>query len=169
MYEEFYDEIIKIINEHKEYCDLSLEKYLLSLLTVLENNKDKAMELSLIITLVADAFKTPPKEFDESWLCYSEPPQKNMYSDSYKSLMQTLLFQIADLHKMEDAHYLEKDLIYFGIDSVTKNRWYNFDPFTYLECAAAGLAASFECKRVDINQLDWQTFVEFIELGRLYE
>jgi hypothetical protein len=46
--------------------------------------------------------------------------------------------QIRDLDEMRQAGTLDNEYRYFGVDSPRGGRWYNFDPCTYLECAAAG-------------------------------
>jgi hypothetical protein len=49
-----------------------------------------------------------------------------------------LLRQVVDLREMEEQGMLQNELRYFGINSPRGQRWYNFDPCTFLECAAAG-------------------------------
>jgi hypothetical protein len=39
---------------------------------------------------------------------------------------------------MAEAGTLENEYRYFGIDSPTGFRWYNFDPCSYLECGVRG-------------------------------
>ena len=46
--------------------------------------------------------------------------------------------QICDLDEMRQAGTLDNEYRYFGVDATRGGRWYNFDPCTYLECAAAG-------------------------------
>lgn len=46
--------------------------------------------------------------------------------------------QIRDLDEMRSAGTLDNEYRYFGVDAPRGGRWYNFDPCTYLECAAAG-------------------------------
>ena len=80
--------------------------------------------------------------------------------------MATLLFQIADLHRMQ-GNTLEGEWRYFGSESPSGNTWYNFDPMTYLECALAGMSASNE----DAEPITsgGRAFPGFLELRRLYE
>jgi len=46
--------------------------------------------------------------------------------------------QIRDLGDMRQSGTLDNEYRYFGLDAPRGGRWYNFDPCTYLECAAAG-------------------------------
>ena len=61
---------------------------------------------------------------------------------------------------------LENELRYFGVDSETENRWYNFDPFTNLECGAAWLLSGREDQKMNVN---WKTLGILLETGRIYE
>jgi hypothetical protein len=46
--------------------------------------------------------------------------------------------QIRDLREMDAAGTLADEHRYFGVDAPSGARWYNFDPCTFIECAAAG-------------------------------
>ena len=46
--------------------------------------------------------------------------------------------QLRDLREMEAAGTLANEHRYFGVDAPSGARWYNFDPCTFIECAAAG-------------------------------
>lgn len=46
--------------------------------------------------------------------------------------------QIRDLDEMRRARTLDSEYRCFGVDAPRGGRWYNFDPCSYLECAAAG-------------------------------
>lgn len=46
--------------------------------------------------------------------------------------------QLRDLEDMRDNGSLDDEHRYFGVDAPRGGCWYNFDPGTYLECAAAG-------------------------------
>jgi hypothetical protein len=49
-----------------------------------------------------------------------------------------VLRQIVDLHEMKEFGVTDSKLKYFGMDSPRGQRWYNFDPCTFLECATQG-------------------------------
>jgi hypothetical protein len=109
--------------------------------------------------------------------------------------------QIRDLHEMHQAGTLASEYRYFGVNAPSGARWYNFDPLTYIECAAAGtfggwqegddtgrahvpgpvavLDASGAITTMDPRDIDdpvvevpeitWRQFVEFLEAGQWYE
>ncbi|MCP4131744.1 MAG: hypothetical protein GY754_12265 [bacterium] len=112
-----------------------------------------------------------------------------------------ILFQINDLREMKKAGVFENDQKYFGVDAPSGARWYNFDPITYLECAAAGSiggwtpepdsgrmqvpgkvavfneegemelveAEELEEPVVEIDEISWDDFTDFLEMGQMYE
>jgi hypothetical protein len=55
-----------------------------------------------------------------------------------------LLRQMVDLREMAEQGMLADEHRYFGIDSPRGQRWYNFDPCTFLECAAAGSSGGWQ-------------------------
>ena len=57
---------------------------------------------------------------------------------------------------------------YFGIDSETGNRWYNFDPMTNLECGARCILDNEDDEDKEFI-VSWQTLGELLEMGRIYE
>jgi hypothetical protein len=52
--------------------------------------------------------------------------------------------QIRDLAEMKAAKTLDREDRYFGVDAPGGGRWYNFDPRSFLECAAAGTFGGWE-------------------------
>jgi hypothetical protein len=59
-------------------------------------------------------------------------------ADGYVEWEARLDEQIRDLREMEAAGTLASEHRYFGVDAPSGARWYNFDPCTFIECAAAG-------------------------------
>lgn len=59
-------------------------------------------------------------------------------TDGYLAWEKRIGEQIGDLDEMRQAGTLDNEYRYFGVDAPRGGRWYNFDPCTYLECAAAG-------------------------------
>jgi hypothetical protein len=78
-----------------------------------------------------------------------------------------LQFQIAELHKMKGKQ-LNDEGRSFGIDSETGNRWYNFDPYSILEC---GMRCYLDYCEDDEQEFEvsWQTLGDLLEMGRIYE
>jgi len=95
-------------------------------------------------------------------------------------LFQTIKFQIAELRRFSEkkpeeygryAEYASK-YKYMGLESPTGEGGtsYNWDPFTYLECATAGLVAN---SRWQIPECEtgssWSVLAYVLEWGRTYE
>ncbi len=181
-------------NEFYEYIDKfkdnfenrDLETYLLALLKLVEQEKNESLTGNLLIKLLQKAFISEPMEFNSEWLNIVVAPDKNIMSKKFtnteikssfdKSIVSdkngidytiaVLQFQISELHKMRGKQ-LDDDMRYFGVDSETGNRWYNFDPITNLECGTR----CFIDNREDEDEMivSWQTLGELLEMGRIYE
>lgn len=180
---EFYENI-STLNDNFE--NRELETYLLSLLSLVEQKKSQNLTADLLLNLLQNAFTTEPKEFNSEWLSITTAPDENIMSKKFtnpeinlsidKSIVSdksgidysiaVLQFQIAELHKMK-GNQLDDDMRYFGIDSETGNRWYNFDPMTNLECGARCILDSEDEDKEFI--VSWQTLGELLEMGRIYE
>lgn len=180
---EFYEQISNLSDHFK---NRDLETYLLSLLALVEQEKDSNITAELLLKLLQDAFISEPTAFKEEWLSITAAPDENMMSKKFthpelsaaidKSIISdksgidysiaVLQFQIAELHKMRGKQ-LEDKTRYFGIDSETGNRWYNFDPMTNLECGARCIIDSSDDEKELV--VSWQTLGELLEMGRIYE
>lgn len=163
----------------------TLEEYLRSLWSVINQNKDAEVSCELIFNILQIAFVTLPQEFNEQWLSYddslnwsyqngeyviegwdrekSKPIVVQRGISDFKILTHTILFQIADLHRMRGKE-LNYEWKYYGITSPTGNSWYNFDVFTYLACGTAGFN-----QEAKLEDCDWVFLASILELGRLYE
>ena len=64
---------------------------------------------------------------------------------------------------------LEDKMRYFGVTSETGNLWYNFDPFTNLECGLRGTLDNEEEEEESDFSPTWQYLGELLETGRIYE
>lgn len=60
---------------------------------------------------------------------------------------------------------LENKYSYFGIDSETGHRWYNFDPYMNLECGLRCMDDNDD----NLEKLDWVFIGNLLEDGRIYE
>jgi hypothetical protein len=65
-------------------------------------------------------------------------------SSGFDSWESFALRQIVDLREMAEQGMLKDEQRYFGIDSPRGQRWYNFDPCTFLECATAGSSGGWQ-------------------------
>lgn len=95
------------------------------------------------------------------------PPVLRSENNGFYFTVEVIQFQIAELHKMQDKQF-KNEYKYFGINSETKNTWYNFDPFTNLECGINGLLQ----QPVDDHSeflAEWPIIGLLLEIGRAYE
>ncbi len=79
-------------------------------------------------------------------LSFGPAPERQQLTASaqpgYQSWRTRLDAQIHDLQQMAESGALSSDLRYYGLDAPSGARWYNFDPRSFLECAAAGCTRS---------------------------
>ncbi|HET9959996.1 MAG TPA: hypothetical protein VFQ61_36135 [Polyangiaceae bacterium] len=110
-------------------CGLALQEYLENLRRLGARLRDReAISLDEFEELLRSAFEPGPNA-DES---HATP------TPGYLAWEQRIAYQIRDLEEMRLAGTLENEHRYFGVDAPRGARWYNFEPCTYLECAAAG-------------------------------
>lgn len=177
----------KVTDLPERFENRELKQYLLALYQLTEANKSKEPTLELFIELLENSFVTEPADIDPSWLTITKAPDENRmnhkftnpvvsktFDKSLKSetegfgfLAAVLKFQIAELHKMEGKQ-LKNEMRYFGVDSETGNRWYNFDPFTNLECGVRCMLDGFDGDETEVD-VSWTTLGELLENGRIYE
>ncbi|MEM9681065.1 MAG: hypothetical protein AAF901_12155, partial [Bacteroidota bacterium] len=122
--------------------------------------------------------------FQDEWLACETAPDENRISKKfthpavsptidktnlseltpYDFTIEVLKFQMAELHKMKGKQ-LENEYRYLGVQSETGHDWYNFDPFTNLECGARCMGDG----EMNFGSLDWSFLGELLENGRIYE
>lgn len=162
---------IENIIETNKNCNISLKEYLIG---ILYNSKDFNMKngigISDFLTILDKAFsKVPDSSFHDEIQLSKKPPMIDEEDGNYDTLKDTLFFQINDLTCIEkDDSLINNQLKYFGIDSPNGNRWYNFDPFTYLKCASSWLV-DYYGETSHIDYISWGMFANFLEMGRSYE
>lgn len=181
---EFYENICKLKGKFE---NRELETYLLSLLKLVEKEKNQNLTVDLLLNLLQNAFISEPEEFNPEWLNIANAPDKNIISKKFTKLdmslsidessvsdemgidysIAVLHFQISELHKMKGKQ-LDDDMRYFGIKSETGNRWYNFDPMTNLECGARCILDREDDEDTEFI-VSWRTLGELLEMGRIYE
>jgi len=144
----------------------SLEEYLRALWGLIQQVQAHQVTYALLGRLLDDAFLAEPLPFDENWLHYDEPPDldENEHARAFSLLQHMICYQIADLHRMAEADLLENKWRFFGIDSPTGHRWYNFDPSSYLGCAAHGIREGSTS-----TDADWINLAILLWLGQIYE
>ncbi|WP_294300656.1 hypothetical protein [uncultured Chryseobacterium sp.] len=171
-YDEFYN------NLGSNTGNRDLETYLLALLNLVEQVRKQSLSADLLSNLLVDAFISEPKKFNIEWLKIIEAPDEKGFINSktsspsggeYDYTVAVIKFQIAELHKMKGKQ-LDDEYKYFGIDSETGNRWYNFDPDSILEC---GMRCYLDHGDNENNhhefEVSWKTLGNLLEMGRIYE
>lgn len=179
--EQFYQAILSL---PESYQNRELEEYLSALYLNMQKHANSDPTLELVLRMLCDSFSSEIMEFDPEWLEFTEPPDRNRMSRKFTNpeisptvdkanlsgfhgidfTIITLIFQIAELHKMRDKQ-LKNELRYFGLQSETGNHWFNFDPFTNLECGVRCMLDN----QVVIDKIDWSFIGEMLENGRVYE
>ncbi|HVY28333.1 MAG TPA: hypothetical protein VHB79_17380 [Polyangiaceae bacterium] len=110
-------------------CSLTLQGYLETLRRLGSCLSDRdAVSVPDFARLLSTAFEPGP----------SADHSRSAASAGYPAWERRIAEQIRDLDEMREAGTLEHEHRYLGIDAPRGGRWYNFDPCTYLECAAAG-------------------------------
>lgn len=107
---------------------------------------------------------------DESFGQKTKGPLKFEAADKHSGpaySAEVIKFQLAELSRMRASGQLADESKFFGIVSPSGHDWYNFDPFSLLECGARGL--------MDHAGEDaplrggWEMLGELLEMGRTYE
>lgn len=80
---------------------------------------------------------------------------------------EVIKFQLAELSRMRASGQLADESKFFGIVSSGGHGWYNFDPFSLLECGARGLM-DHAGEDAPVHG-DWEMLGELLEMGRTYE
>jgi hypothetical protein len=143
----------------------SLEHYLRALWAGVEEHKSDPVRYALLAQLLAEAYTREPLPFDTRWLARSTPPDEYFSTaDAYEYLRRMLMYQIADLHKMDQAGMLDNPHRFLGINSPTGYIWYNFHPSEYLGCATGGLRED----SLDV-ECNWGSLAKLLWLGQIYE
>jgi hypothetical protein len=176
-----------ICNLKERFENRDLETYLSALLLLVDKKQNEILDADKLLTIIQTAFTSNPIKFDKKWLNIITAPDENVMSRKctnpgtespfdksvvsnsrdYEFTTEVIKFQIAELHKMNHKQ-LKNKMRYFGIQSETGNSWYNFDPFTNLECGARCIIDNED----DVNKeliVTWQTLGELLEMGRIYE
>ena len=133
---DLYAAVSELIKRH-ENTSRSLEAYLSALWSIgRPASGQDALAVESFFQLLATAFEADVPKFDESWRSRDAADIDDLRGfDGWEA---AILRQIVDLHEMDEAGTLADETRYFGVNSPRGNRWYNFDPCVYLECATQG-------------------------------
>ena len=174
---ELIDKLNELVSTFKS-SNKSLEEYWRSMYLLALNKKDDKPTLDLFFEMIAESINQSSIELNPNWLSSTNPPESNIFEEEVRNgnkelksdiqefefFLKVLEFQIAELHKMKNKQ-LKNEYRYFGIDSETGNRWFNFDPMGILECGSSGMESNGFNKDLE----SWIFLGEIIEMGRIYE
>jgi hypothetical protein len=181
---EVYERILKLKETLQGKSLPSLEEYLRSLWFLASQSSNAELTIEQICSWLELSFDEKPAPFRPEWMNLKLDFQK-MLSD-YDKWENLILFQIADLRRMARAGLLDNKYRYFGLDSPSGTRWYNFDPLTYLECGVRGTLGGYKEDEVivliapsegetaddpthEIKIFTWKDFTNILKCGQWYE
>lgn len=161
----------------------NLEEFLRALWgQIINTHKESAPTWELFVTLFEKAWIANPVPFDEAWFKITESAVSSEYTideegdyipseemEDFQFLQHQILYQIADLRRMRDAGYFERDgmELYMGVTSPTGASWYNFSIPSFLE-AAFGL--TYEANAyTNLDEATWRDLGELLYMGQIYE
>jgi hypothetical protein len=137
------DSFVAALVAEREKHARSLEEYLRALRAAGAAHREaEVLSLSCFAGLLEAALRAEAPPFDPAWLTMDQGAQAD--ASGYARWERAIRAQIVDLHEMEQAGLLANEMRYFGIDAPRGARWYNFDPFTFLECGVAGTFGGWE-------------------------
>lgn len=182
---DLYLAVSELIERHADK-DLSLDVYLTNVLHLASKySTSEALSLKQFYDVLSGGFDIAarnegllPKQ-NASW-------DSALDTDGYQGWYELISCQITDLKVMSAAGRLDDEYIYLGIPSSDGVCWYNFDPFTYLECATAGFfdgwspdddngrkltdpTEHYEAPFYEIAVVKWNDFKGFLWCGQIYE
>jgi hypothetical protein len=125
---DLYCFIVELVKRHAESA-MPLQDYLENLRRLGRQLGDRnALSPPDFARLLQTAFDAVP----------TDVTSRMTASQGYLAWQQRVEEQVSDLREMEEAGTLENEYRYFGMAAPSGAQWFNFDPCTYLECAAAG-------------------------------
>jgi hypothetical protein len=113
----------------------SLESYLSSLWALAKPYQHQSITMTQFAEWLEQAFTQEPPPFNSQWL------EKNVTDNltPFENWENHILFQIADLHRLQEAGAFNNSYRYYGLAAPSGENWANFDPFSFLECAVCGM------------------------------
>ena len=165
-------ELIKSVNELVESVEGTdpgtLEEYLRSLWGLISKHDGPEPTNGVIARLLADALNAGPAPFNDAWLAVSEPADRAMMkANPFDGVRRTLVFQLADMRRMQAADLLDPEKMHLGVTSPTGHKWNNFETLDYLDCAMAAIGEIYgELKKPPTG---WTLLEMILDQGRVYE
>ena len=134
---------------------------------VLKDDESKTQEQN---SITASGSVSAKAARDEPLGPKTNEPLKFEAADKHGGLTysaEVIKFQLAELGRMRASGQLADESRFFGIVSPSGHGWYNFDPFSLLECGARGLM-DHAGEDVPVRG-GWEMLGELLEMGRTYE
>lgn len=133
---DLYLAIGQLRSEHKDNSR-SLEEYLRTLLGLSEAYaRAETLSVDALWSMLKGALTAEVAPFDQAWR--DQYDMRGEEGDDYRGWRAALIRQIVDLHEMAEEGMLTNEDRYFGMSAPRGAHWFNFDIFSYLECAMAG-------------------------------
>jgi hypothetical protein len=127
---------IQALKERHGASTRSLEAFLLALWDLARTLRDRpSLSVDDLLALLEGAWTEPAPPFDHAWRALASDVEERGGFTGWEAV---ILRQIRDLREMAETSALKNEHRYFGMDAPSGARWYNFDPSSYLEGAAAG-------------------------------
>ncbi|MDI9638059.1 hypothetical protein QQ054_27935 [Oscillatoria amoena NRMC-F 0135] len=158
--------ILQLIQAHKN-CQTPLSVYLRSLLSVTQSYRAIAIPSYLQIAGFFKAgFSEPAVDYQPEWvdLIYQTPVES-----PFEEVERILKVQIVDLVQLEASGSILLPESYFGLQSLSGRRWYNFDIGSYLERGTAFLENIEIYDEEYAQSSGWSMVGEILERGRAVE
>jgi hypothetical protein len=120
----------------------TLEPYLLALRELARPfAAGPAIPFDAFVRLLDEAHTAPAPPFDDAWRAL---PDLREPREGFAEWEQFVIHQVRGLREMEEAGTMENEYRYFGVNAPRGDRWYNFDPASYLEGAVVGTFGGWE-------------------------
>lgn len=123
----------------RKHANRTLESYLSRLWQlVIARQAESPLRLDEFAEVLDAAFdgKAPDVEYDGLRAIAAK--------QSTAPWLRQLAQQIVDLHEMDRAGTLRYKYRSFGVNAPSGTRWYNFDPFTFIECGLSGTSGGWD-------------------------
>lgn len=164
---DLYFAVSQLIAQYQE-STRPLEEYLRALWNVAPRHRgQESLTPDEFLDLLAEAFVAEPVPYEADLEPYSGPDFEPSVCHLF-DVEIVLVGQIIDLREMAASGQLANPHRYFGIDSPRGERWYNFDPCTFLECASR-YWVDRHGGSPSLTAISWGDFCDFLAAGQGYE
>jgi hypothetical protein len=153
----------------------NLEEFLRALWGEILDHQDDQPTWELFVQLISGAWVGNAPNFNQEWLQFTRDPLDTEFDtgeslSDFEFLRSTILYQIADLRRMADAGYFNRDpnVLYMGAQSPSGASWYNWTPNSFLEAATAGFRDGARGD-VELTNATWRYLAVLLHHGQKYE